>query len=303
MVTLILVAAGAWYTRPYWRQTAQVTPTTPAPAPAPAPLQPASQPATRPEEDTSHLPPSVFDKTDARRTRRAAAATRPTTAVAMAPRRGSRAPSPDEMDTEPAPGSSPDSTDMTDGAGQDAADAAPPPISAQASPSAPPEDAAWKQVQVARYSPDEAGAIVKFDDYARSHPGQFSAELEALTEKALDRIWFERIEQLCKSREELKAKIAEVDKDLAEESNDAYKKRVLAPLKEQYAGRLKSVEDVLTGEMKYTAAATPNLVDDAELERLRKQRDAGVYTAWKTSVLAHIRRTHGELPWVSEKNS
>ena len=188
-----------------------------------------------------------------------------------------------------------------DATGQDAIDAAPPQDSGPAAAPAQADDPAWKQVQTARYSPDEAGAILKFDDYARSHPGQSAVDLEGYTEKALDRIWFERIEQLWKRREELRGKVAEADKDLAAETNDAYKKRVLLPLKDEYGKLIKSVEEELTQNMKYAGPSAPNLLDEAEMERLRTQRDPAAYAGWKARVLAHIRRTHGELPWVGEK--
>ena len=54
--------------------------------------------------------------------------------------------------------------------------------------------------------------------------------------------------------------------------------------------------------MKYQAPTAPNLLDDAELERLRQGRDPQYYASWKGRVLAHIRRTHGELPWVTTKS-
>ena len=54
--------------------------------------------------------------------------------------------------------------------------------------------------------------------------------------------------------------------------------------------------------MKYTGKSTPNLLDDAEIDKLRQVRDGQVYAAWKVNVLAHIRKTHGELPWVATKS-
>jgi hypothetical protein len=202
------------------------------------------------------------------------------------------------------PEMSADATDATDRGGQDAADAPATTPAPGASPTAPQaDDAAWKQVQTASFSRDEAGAILKFDDYARTNPDRHATELQSYTDKALDRIWFERIEQLCKQRDEWKKKIAEADKDLSEETNDAYKKRVLVPLKEQYAKKLQSVDEELTQNMKFTSPTTPNLLDDAELERLRKDRDPAQYTSWKTKILTHIRRTHGELPWAADKSS
>ena len=57
------------------------------------------------------------------------------------------------------------------------------------------------------------------------------------------------------------------------------------------------MEEEVKSEMKYDAPGPPNLLDDAQLDRLRRQRDPALYSGWKNRVLAHIRRSHGELPW------
>src|SRR3712207_7937456 len=50
------------------------------------------------------------------------------------------------------------------------------------------------------------------------------------------------------------------------------------------------------------SARPPNLMEEAELERLRKHRDPASFNAWKTRVLTHIRRTHGDLPWSRDRS-
>jgi hypothetical protein len=165
------------------------------------------------------------------------------------------------------------------------------------------DDPAWKQVQAARLLTDEAKAILQFEDFARSNPDRFGDQIRQYTDAALDRLWFERVEQLHETRQELARKIEETEKDLAEETDAAHKKRVLIPLKEQLGKRLAAVEEELSANMKYTAPRPPNLLDEAEVDKLRKQRDPAAYNAWKTRVLAHIRRTHGELPWTSDLRS
>lgn len=163
------------------------------------------------------------------------------------------------------------------------------------------DDAAWQQVQAARHLNDEGKAIVLFDDYARTHPGVAADQLQAYIEAMVDRIWFERIDGLCEQREDLTKKIAEVDREIAEDKDDAYKKRVSIPLREQYAAQRRRIEEELKERMKYTGKA-PNLLDDAELDRLRRARDPQHYAAWKGRVLTHLRRTHGQLPWVTNKS-
>lgn len=164
------------------------------------------------------------------------------------------------------------------------------------------DDAAWRQVQAARHLKDEGKAILLFDDYARTHPDVATNDLQAYTDAMLDRIWFERIEGLCEQREELVGKIAEVDKEIAEDKDEAYKKRVSIPLREQYVAQLRRMEGELKDTMKYTGKSAPNLLDDAELEKLRRARDPQHYAAWKARVLTHIRRTNGQLPWVTNKS-
>jgi hypothetical protein len=192
-----------------------------------------------------------------------------------------------------------DPSDPTDPTGptemattQDPADAAPPAD----------DDPAWKQIEAATFSKDEARAILLFDDYARTNPHTATDKLQAYTEKALDRIWFERLEQLAEQREDLTKKIEQADRDMAQESDEAYKKRVLVPLKQQYASRLANIEEELTKNMKYEGKTVPNLLDEAEMDKLRKGRDAQYYAEWKGRVLGHIRRTHGGLPWVTAKS-
>jgi hypothetical protein len=57
------------------------------------------------------------------------------------------------------------------------------------------------------------------------------------------------------------------------------------------------VEEELKKDMKYDAPTPPNLVDEAELDQLRRRRDPAFYAGWKERVLSYIRRSHGELPW------
>jgi hypothetical protein len=292
LLTLLIAGGVGYFIYQHRQPSAQVTGPIPSSAPPRPPL-----PTTRREEDTSHAPESIFDKMNPRAPGKAG--TRPATRntsqsplIATAPPAGGD-PAMAGPDTEPS------DTASADAAGQDAVDAAPA-STAPASASTPSaDDPAWKQVQAAHYSQDEAKAILKFDDYAQSHPDQNAAQLTEYTDAAMDRIWFERIEQLCRQREELTRQIQQTEKETAEETDEAYKKRVLIPLKQKYINQLQSVEEALTKDMRYEGSSAPNLVDDAEIDKLRRQRDPAYYAGWKSRVLAHIRRTHGELPWAS----
>jgi hypothetical protein len=286
LVTLLIVAGVGLFVYQHRQQTTQVA----QPSPRPGAQKPPG-PASRREEDTSEMPESIFDRTAPQRTSKAAS--RPATQRA-ASRAAATAPATAPMDAgSPDASSDAPTIGVVETLPQDAADA--PQGGAPAGPQA--DDPAWKQVQAARFSQDEAKAILKFDDYAKSHPDQFSSQLAEYTEKAMDRIWFERLEQLCKQRAELGRNIEQTEKEMAEETDDAYKKRVLVPLKEKYANRLQTVEEELTKNMKYEGSNAPNLLDDAQIDKLRRQRDPAYYPGWKSRVLAHIRRSHGELPW------
>jgi hypothetical protein len=232
----------------------------------------------------------------------ARATTRPTNRVAIA------TPPATSPSTVPAPAPSPApvapddaSTKMADATTTAPSDPPSPPDTAPPVASAG-DDAAWKQVEAARRLNDEGKAIILFDDYARTHPGIDADKIQAYTEAKLDRIWFERLENLCEQRDELTKKIDELDKEIAEETDPSYKKNVAVPLREKYASQLRNIDEEVTKNMKYAGKSPPNLLDDTELENLRRMRDPQYYASWKARILAHIRRTHGELPWVTNKS-
>jgi hypothetical protein len=295
----LLITAGTGYWLYRQRQaTSPVTQSKPLPT-----RPPAGGTRPRTEDDPAGAPPSIFTPADARPTPASRASTRPAPTAAAG---GSPSPNPN-VSAPPTP--SPES-DRGPSMESDTGTGASTPVpgedtssqdAAEATPSAG-DDPAWKQVEAARFHKDEAKAILQFDDYARTHPGASADKIQQYTETMLDRIWFERIENLCEQREDLNKKIQEVDKDMAEETDAAYKTRVLVPLRQQYVTRLQNIDEELTQNMKYVGKATPNLLDEAEIDRLRQGRDPQYYASWKGRVLAHVRRTHGELPWVTSKS-
>ena len=287
MILAVLITAGAGYWLYRTRgPAAPVATATPGPT-----TQGATAPRPRIREDTAS-PPSIFDPSQKAAPTRTA--TRPATRVAVAPSPPQTGAAEQGSTMQSQPGVEPD---MSAAAPSDAA-APPEPTTTAAVPT---DDPDWKQVEAAVHLKDEAKAILQFDDYARTHPSAPADKLASFTDQMVDRIWFERIENLCNQREDLNRKIAETDKDLSEETDEAYKKRVLVPLREQYMSRLQNIEEELAQNMKYTAKTTPNLLDEDEIDRLRQGRDKAYYESWKARVLAHIRRTHGELPWVATK--
>ena len=296
VVLTLLITAGTGYW--IYHQWQKATPRVRSVATATQPSATARSPVTDP--DPPGALPSIFNPADPRAGAKASGSTRPTPRAAPAatpPAVGDAAATTVPPTGEAPMESGPDSGSVAAVPGAD--------LSSQdvaAGASAPGDDAGWKQVEAARFFTDEAKAIIQFDDYARSNPGAASDKLRQYTDRMLDRIWFERIENLCEQREELARKVQEVDRDMAEETDAAHKTGVLVPLRQLYVSKIGNVEEELTHNMKYQAPTAPNLLDDAELERLRQGRDPQYYASWKGRVLAHIRRTHGELPWVTTKS-
>lgn len=286
MLTLLIAGAtGYWLYRQSAKPTIVQAPTNPATQPGP------TAPSPRIKEDTN-APRSIFGNSVPGTRSASQPATRPDAVGEMAARATAPEPQPmDSSDVSPREDSAPEAVPTGGTSGEDPAVA-----------TAGVDDLDWKQVEMARYLKDEAKAILQFDDYARMRPGTASDKIAAYTETMIDRIWFERIENLCEQREDLNKKIAEVDKEMAEETDAAYKKRVLVPLRQQYHSRLQSVGEELKNNMKYDRKDPPNLLDDTDIDKLRKARDPQYYGSWKSRVLAHIRRTHGELPWAAAKN-
>lgn len=284
MLTLLIAAAtGYWLYRQREKPTVVQAPLVPSTQPGPF------APSTRIKEDTK-APPSIFGNG-------APGATATTTRPATTTVAGGGKPAP-PVTPDPQSMSSSDET-----AGQvPVPDAVPTEVTSTEDPAGAGDDPAWKQVEAARFLKDEAKAILQFDDYARSYPNTASDKIAAYTETTLDRIWFERIENLCEQRDDVNKKIAEVDQEMSVETDATYKKRVLVPLRQQYVSRLQNVEEELTNNMKYDRKGTLNLLDDIEIAKLRQTRDPQYYGSWKARVLAHIRRTHGELPWATAKS-
>jgi hypothetical protein len=287
-ITATLVIAGATGYLLYRHQqgVTQVV----LPGPSTGPTQGQLPPLARHNGATSRPIPDP-----ARPTPRVAAASPAAPAPSTAP-----APVPTPVPT-PVPVAPDDpGTAMSDAAPVAPSDAAPPgTVPAAESPG---DDPAWNQVEAARRLNDEGKAILVFDDYARTHPGTAADKIQAYTETMLDRIWFERLEMLCERRDELTKKIVELEKEIAEETDPAYKKNVAVPLREKYTSRLENIDEEVTKNMNYAGRSPPNLFDEAELDKLRRARDPQQYASWKSRVLAHIRRTHGELPWVTNKS-
>jgi hypothetical protein len=158
----------------------------------------------------------------------------------------------------------------------------------------------WRNITTAYYARDPLDALLRMADYEKLHPGVLTEQLNKLRDGVLDRLWWERIDQLWKKREDLAARMAEVDQALVEETNESYKKSTIIPEKNTLQRRIDGVNDVLQKEMGYTADKPPLLTDESDLARLRPYRDVEFYSKWKQNVIAsvHRRRT---LPFEWDK--
>jgi hypothetical protein len=163
-----------------------------------------------------------------------------------------------------------------------------------------PTSADWERVQqVYRTSPPELAIIALMDFLESSPTSTFAPTAQEQINQSLDRLWWIRIQSLCRQRTEMNRRIGGIDEQLRivkSNSPDPQRVKELEEEKAPYA----SQRDVIQGhldEMKYNGTATPDLYDEPSLAELRKQRDAAAYDAWQKKTAAYIKRNRGKLPW------
>ena len=153
----------------------------------------------------------------------------------------------------------------------------------------------WKAVVDANYPSEKPGkALWTIVDYRRLHPGKFESELKQYEDAAFDRLWWERIRDLCELRDSLGMEIQKKNVEIAQETEAAYKEKLVKE-KETLALRRQNATDTLA-EMGYAAKDPPNLFDAVQLANLRAKRVPETYEAWKKRVTSSLMRTRG-LPW------
>lgn len=206
-------------------------------------------------------------------------------------------PSPPPRPTIPAPGPS-DTTAMTPPVPENQ-------LTEMPDDPADPEAAAllkdWKHVESAYYNPNIAKALMAIDAYAEAHPNSRGQQIEQFREDLLDKLWWDRVTDLIQRRKDLTDGIKKTEQDLKDETEAAFKKTVLEPRLEDQKGKVVKVTDKLVKEMQYSAATPPPINKDAEMRKLREQRDSSLFKQWKAKVLLSIRQNHGALPWANER--
>jgi hypothetical protein len=154
----------------------------------------------------------------------------------------------------------------------------------------------WKAVVDANYRSEKPGkALWTIVDYRRLHPGKFETELKQYEEAAFDRLWWERIKELCEQRDSLATEIEKKNTEIAQETEAAYRQK-LEKEKQFLQLRRQTAMETLTQEMGYAGKEAPNLFDAVQLANLRQKRIPETFEGWKRRVINSLMRTRA-LPW------
>ena len=154
----------------------------------------------------------------------------------------------------------------------------------------------WRNIQDAFNSLDSVRAIWACHDFMTAHPGKLQADVQARLAEALDLLWWQRINQLCTQRDDLKGTIARVTREISEEAPASAFKQKLEKDKAAEEYRFSKTIETLADDMGYRSNVIPNPLNSAELDVLRKDRDPEKYDAWCKKVSQSIRRTR-KAPW------
>lgn len=133
-------------------------------------------------------------------------------------------------------------------------------------------DADWDDVEGAAIAGEPTTAILKIDDYSQKHPGKSTAELKKFENDCLDRLWWQRVTQLCNKRAHLHKQIAKDAQDLRESRDAAFKAETT---KEQqgFEVELQCADNVLRNEMGYSDDAAPDISDKTQMAKLHAARN------------------------------
>ncbi len=160
--------------------------------------------------------------------------------------------------------------------------------------------AEWRSIQTAYYARTRSTRLLRINDYEKTHPGVLTDQIATLREGTLDRLWFERIDQLWQKRDGLVKRAGRsrpggcrrAGRDRPEVDDHP---REAEPAAQELEGVTKELE----GEMEYTGDAALVTSDESQLAELRRQRDPDLYARWKQAVITSVNR-RGELPFLWE---
>ncbi len=157
------------------------------------------------------------------------------------------------------------------------------------------QEEAWKLLMEARDGDDMARLIWTIEDYRTHHPGEFEAELRQYLAEALDRLWWDRIRELDDTRRRLAAEMADLDLQIAAETEAEHKAK-LQKERQRLEGQRAMANGVLTADMGFSGEVAPNIADPGQLSMGRIERDRARYEAWAAAVLRSVKTTR-RLPW------
>ena len=157
------------------------------------------------------------------------------------------------------------------------------------------EDEAWNEVERVHNGADQAMALARYDDYRHQHPNTPEQKLASYREDAFDRLWWEQINVLLARQNKLRGALSDKKREMAEERSASFKK-TLTNEKQDLESQLAAARQGLA-DMGYATDERPDLSDSEEMARLRENRDAARYEAWKRQVGKYIIAHHGIPPW------
>jgi len=153
--------------------------------------------------------------------------------------------------------------------------------------------------QLAEGRGKESFAVLRLDEFKKANPGKHDAEIDASIDRKMDRLWWERIDQLVRRMERLNVEMPKIRLELADVNDPAVKKKMIESFKKMEAD-LAQANKTLREQMGYAEAGPPNLGSEAELAALAQKRDKGKFEGWKKATLFHIKSNQGRLPWAGE---
>jgi len=170
----------------------------------------------------------------------------------------------------------------------------------QPGPPTPPEvdlnDPGYRRAaEAAVHSPPTAAVVIIEDFRAQHRDPLWEPHLDRLLDTAMDRLWWQRVSELIRQRQEVSRQINELRVEQAR-TNDAAQRRRQTERIESLRQRLDRVATELR-DMKYTATEAPDRMNAQQLDAIRQQRDPAAFAIWKARVRTTLLRTRGVPPW------
>ena len=156
---------------------------------------------------------------------------------------------------------------------------------------------AWRNVQDAQEGKGHPGqAIWIYLDFMRMNPGKFEAELQHDLDRALDRLWWLRLDELMRRRERLASDIQQKNNQIAQEDPGSDGQKTLIDQRTKLEEQQKGLLDELEQEMSFKRREAPNPSDVDAVASHRAERDPDKYSAWRRKVLQSVAEAR-RLPW------